>query len=63
MVAGQLVIIVREYVGGACSVESRYYEDDGDGRTLVATAREIVDSEDLLGFEAVVTAARRTLSR
>lgn len=55
-------MVVREYVGGACSVEARYYEEDGAQRQIVTTRTALYDSEDLLGFEAVVSAGRRMLS-
>lgn len=61
--AGEMVVIIREFIGGACKVEARYYEDDGGGRHLVSTLETLVDSEDLLGFDAVVSAVRRTFDR
>lgn len=54
--AGQLVVIVTESVGGAFFVEGRYYEDDGDGKRLKITDRTLVHDSGHSGFAGCLAA-------
>ena len=57
--AAQLVIIADESVGGAFFVAARYYEDDGNGRRLVADRRAVVDVGDADGLHGCLMAVQR----
>lgn len=58
MVAGQLVVIVTESVGGAFFVVGRYYEDDGDGARTVVTDRTLVHDSEHQGFAGCLHAIK-----
>lgn len=56
--AGQLVVVVSESVGGAFFVEGRYYEDDGDGKRLKVTDRTLIHDSAFMGFAGCLEALR-----
>lgn len=56
--AGQLVVIVSESVGGAFFVQGMYYEDDGGGKRLKITDRSTVHDSPLIGFAGCLDALR-----
>lgn len=56
--AGQLVVIVSESVGGAFFVQGHYYEDDGGGKRLKISDRASVHDSEHDGFAGCLDALR-----
>lgn len=58
VVAGQLVVVVSESVGGSFFVEARYYESDSPDVRIRVADRTLVRDTGLEGFAGCIDALK-----